>query len=113
MYIQCFQSSLQKAGKYQLSEHLYPGRSGSYFNTWRATTSNDEKFQFVVLPLVNETTQSGSVEGQNLLIKGTGFSLEKNDIKVEVDGVNCKVLESTLNQVKCTLEPKTTQSARL
>ena len=47
------------------------------------------------------------------MIKGTGFSLNKNDVKVEVDGVNCKVSESTFNQVKCTLEPKTTQSTRL
>ncbi len=47
------------------------------------------------------------------MIKGTGFSLEKNDIEVEVDGVSCKVSESALNEVKCTLEPKTGQSARL
>ncbi len=47
------------------------------------------------------------------MIKGTGFSLEKNDVKVQVDGVSCKVSESTLNEIKCTLEAKTSQSARL
>jgi hypothetical protein len=28
--IQCFQPSLQKAGKYNVSEHLYPGRSTGF-----------------------------------------------------------------------------------
>jgi hypothetical protein len=52
-YIQCFQATLQKAGKYQVSEHLYPGFSNSYPLTWKSTLNNDENFQFVVLPLVN------------------------------------------------------------
>jgi hypothetical protein len=75
--------------------------------------NNKEKFQFVVLPLVNDTTHSGSIDGQDLVIKGTGFSLDKNDVSVEVDGVNCKVTASTFTEVRCTLEKKTTQSANL
>jgi hypothetical protein len=90
-YIQCYQATLQKAGKYSLSEHLFPGRSTSYPLTWKATTDNNDKFQFVVLPLVNQTTHSGSKQGQDLLIKGTGFSMDPADISVEVDGVKCKV----------------------
>lgn len=39
--------------------------------------------------------------------------MNKNDVTVEVDGVNCPVWESTFTQVKCKLEPKTTQSALL
>ena len=90
-YIQCYQATLQKAGKYEVFEHLYPGFSNSYPLTWKSTLNNDENFQFVVLPLVNQTTQSGSINGQELVIQGTGFSMDKNDVKVEVDGVNCKV----------------------
>lgn len=48
-----------------------------------------------------------------MTIKGTGFSLDKNDVTVSVDGVNCKVLSSTFTEVKCTLDAKTTQSANL
>lgn len=62
---------------------------------------------------MNDTTRSGSIEGQDLVIKGTGFSLNKTDVSVEVDGVKCAVTESTFTEVKCRLEKKTTQSANL
>ncbi len=61
---------------------MYPGRSTSYPLTWKATLNNNENFQFVVLPLVNDTTHSGSINGQDLIIKGTGFSLDKKDVSV-------------------------------
>ena len=35
------------------------------------------------------------------------------DVTVEVDNVNCKVTESTFTALKCTLEPKVTQTAKL
>lgn len=62
---------------------------------------------------MNDTTRSGSINGQDLVIKGTGFSLDKSDVSVEVDGVPCAVSESTFTQVKCKLARKTTQSANL
>jgi hypothetical protein len=65
------------------------------------------------LPLVNDTTHAGSINGQELTIKGTGFSLDKADVSVSVDGVNCAVSESSFTEVKCKLAPKTTQSAKL
>lgn len=92
---------------------MFPGRSASYPWTYKATSNNKERFQFVVLPLVNDTTRSGSINGQDLVIKGTGFSLNKTDVSVEVDGVPCTVSESTFTQVKCRLQKKTTQSANL
>ena len=57
---------------------------------------------------MNDTTRSGSINGQDLVIKGTGFSLDKNDVSVEVDRVPCAVSESTFTQVKCRLAKKTT-----
>ena len=96
-YIQCYQATLQKAGKYALSEYLYPGRSASDDLTWKASIDNTDDYQFVVLPLVNDTTHSGSINGQDLTIKGTGFPLDKNDATVSVDGVNCKVTASSFN----------------
>jgi len=42
------------------------------------------------------------------MIKGTGFSLDKNDVTVSVDGVNCKVIASTFNEIECKLNKKTT-----
>ncbi len=81
-FIQCYQATLQKAGKYELSEHLFPGRSKSYPLSYKASLDKNEKFQFVVLPLVNSTTQSGSINGNNLVIKGTGFSMNPIDVSV-------------------------------
>lgn len=40
-FIQCYQATLQKAGKYQVSEWLFPGRSTSYPWTYKATTNNN------------------------------------------------------------------------
>ncbi len=82
---------------------MFPGRSTSYPLTYKASLDNKEKFQFVVLPLVNSTTQSGSINGQDLLIKGTGFSLNLVDVSVEVDGVACKVMSSTFTEIRCRL----------
>lgn len=110
-FIQCFQPALQKAGKYSLSEYLVPGRSASWDLSWKATFDNKERFQFVVLPLVNATTSSGSIYGQDLVIKGTGFSPNTSEIKVSVDGVNCNVFQSTLTSINCKLEAKVNQSA--
>ncbi len=81
-FIQCYQATLQKAGKYEYSEHMFPGRSTSYPLTYKASVDNNDKFQFVVLPLVNSTTQSGSINGNDLVIKGTGFSMNPNDVSV-------------------------------
>lgn len=39
-YIQCYQATLQKAGKYEVSEHLFPGRSASWELTYKATLDN-------------------------------------------------------------------------
>jgi hypothetical protein len=81
-FIQCYQATMQKAGKYQISEHLFPGRSKSYPSSYKASLDNNDNFQFVVLPLVNYTTHSGSINGQDLVIKGTGFSMNPVDVNV-------------------------------
>jgi hypothetical protein len=63
--------------------------------------------------MVNDTTKTGSIDGQNVVIKGSGFSLDITKISVSVDGVNCIVTESTLSEIKCKLEKKTTQNSIL
>jgi len=59
-FIQCYQATLQKAGKYSVSLHLFPGLSTASSFMYKQTEKNDDKYQFVVLPLVNSTTKSGS-----------------------------------------------------
>ena len=40
----------------------------------KADLDNKQKYHFVVLPMINQTTKNGSKLGQNIIIKGTGFS---------------------------------------
>jgi hypothetical protein len=77
----------------------------------KADLDTSQKYHFVVLPMVNDTTKTGSINGQDVLIKGTGFSPDITKISVSVDGVNCAVSESTLSQIKCKLEKKATENA--
>ena len=46
-------------------------------------------------------------------IDGTGFSSDPTEIDVKVDGVNCKISESTLTKIKCRLEEKKTQPSSM
>ena len=79
----------------------------------KADLDTSQNYHFVVLPMVNDTTKTGSINGQDIVIKGTGFSPDITKISVSVDGVNCVVSESTLSEIKCKLEKKTTQNSIL
>lgn len=68
-----------------------------------------------MLPAVSSVTpSSGALIGQDIVIKGTGFSLDKTKISVSVDGVNCAISSSTLTQIACRVASKQpTDSAQL
>jgi hypothetical protein len=40
----------------------------------KADLDNTQKYHFVVLPMINDTTKTGSINGQDVVLKGTGFS---------------------------------------
>jgi len=67
----------------------------------------NEVYHYAVLPSVNNIyPNSGSVEGQQLTINGTGFSTNRSKISVSVDGNNCEVVLSSSNLIKCNLGKK-------
>jgi len=49
---------------------------------------------------------TGSVAGQKLNIKGSGFSMDKSLIKVSVDENECDIVSSSLTQIECNLKPR-------
>ena len=68
-----------------------------------------------MLPAISSVTPgSGAMIGQDLVIKGSGFSLDKTKISVSVDGVNCAISTSTLTEIACRVASKQpTDSAQL
>lgn len=46
----------------------------------KADFDNSQNYHFVVLPMINSTTKSGSLNGQDVILKGTGLSPNINDI---------------------------------
>lgn len=56
---------------------------------------------------------SGFTSGQNLVIQGSGFSIDSSKISVSVDDVPCDITSTTLGKINCQLREKTDQSALL
>lgn len=78
----------------------------------RSSLNPNEYFEFTALPTVSGVSpNSGNMGGQLLTISGTGFSMNPQNNSVTVDGNNCRVTESSNNQLKCTLDPKNTSSS--
>ena len=67
----------------------------------------------MVLPVVESVTpNSGLPDGQDIVITGSGFSELETDISVEVDGVNCPVSASTITEIKCRLDARSSASTK-
>jgi hypothetical protein len=95
-YIQCIESSLQVAGKYNVSEQVTPGFANHSPNLRKASLIQGEYFEFTALPTVAAVSPStGDLGGQIVTISGTGFANVNENNTVTVDGNNCAVTAST------------------
>lgn len=57
---------------------------------------NGEYFEHTILPAVSSISpNSGALQGQQLTITGSGFSNNKKNVSVSIDGVNCDVISSS------------------
>ena len=105
-YLKCEKSSMQEAGKYNVSEKNNYGYANNSF-AMRKSSWEEEYFEFLSVPSVSEVTpHQGNVGGQILTIKGTGFSTKKENNTIMV-GMNtpCVPLEATAGEIKCRMEP--------
>jgi hypothetical protein len=73
-------------------------------------------YSICVLPaIINVSPSAGSIAGgTNVLISGSGFSNDKNNLMVYVGGLPCIVTESEITFIRCTTKPRlneTTASA--
>jgi hypothetical protein len=67
-----------------------------------------DPYEFVCVPKISQiSSNTGSVEGQIIVIKGSGFSNNPLEVSVKADELNCKVLTSSNNQIVCEVEKDT------
>jgi hypothetical protein len=97
-YIRCIESSLQEAGKYNVTEQVTPGFANHNPLMRRSSFDPKEYFEFTSLPTVGSVSPAnGNIGGQYLTISGTGFSLNPSNNSVWVDGNDCKVTAASSN----------------
>ncbi len=98
-FIRCIQSSLQVAGKYNVSEQVTPGYADRSPSLRRASLAH-EYFEFTALPAISSISpSSGNLGGQFLTISGTGFAGMSANNTVSVDGNSCDVTSSSETQI--------------
>lgn len=106
-YVRCLESSVQEAGKYNVSEQVTPGFAKNNILMRRSSFDPHEYFEFTSLPTVGSVAPAnGNIGGQYLTISGTGFSLNPANNSVSVDGNDCKVTSASSDQLKCTVANK-------
>lgn len=106
-FINCSQSHLMEAGNYNVTEQTVPGFAKKATYIRRSSLKAGEYYEYTALPTVTGVnTHRGNHGGQSLSISGTGFSLNKNNNTVEVDGTTCKVSYSDEGNIQCILAAK-------
>ncbi len=59
---------------------------------------------------------NGSIAGQQLTIKGTGFpasNKDKDRIKVTVDNTDCQIVQTSANEIRCNLKKRSATSLKI
>lgn len=78
--VQCVQSPVQEAGKYNITEHVVAGWAKKDY-TMRKPSLSKIYYEHTVLPSVQSFTPvEGFKTGQDLVIQGTGFSYDASKI---------------------------------
>lgn len=114
-YLLCVKSSLQEAGKYNVSEHVVLGYANNGRYLRRSSLQKEPSFEFTALPTVTSVSpNTGNIAGQTVTITGNGFSPAISNNTVSVDGNDCKVSFSSNEQIVCTIAPQdVTKSVKL
>jgi hypothetical protein len=67
-----------------------------------AYTIDGKGYDFACVPKITSISSNiGSVSGQVIVIKGSGFSNILAEVSVTADEIECKVISSTTNEIKC------------
>ncbi len=67
-----------------------------------AFTIGGEGYDFACVPKITSVSSNiGSVSGQIIVIKGSGFSNIPEEVSVTADEIACRVISSTVNEIAC------------
>jgi hypothetical protein len=106
-YINCSQSPLMEGGRYNVTQQVVPGFADHHTFLRRSSFIKGEYFEYAALPTVSAiSTHIGNNGGQKLSITGTGFSKNKLNNSVSVDGNPCEVGYSDEGNIQCIIAPK-------
>jgi hypothetical protein len=76
-----------------------------------------DPYEFVVVPTVSSVLpKNGSIIGEQMTIKGSGFPVNNKDkekVKVTVDNTDCQIVQTSANEIRCNLEKKANTSSKL
>lgn len=60
----------------------------------------------MLVPVINGlSSHIGGDSGSKLIIQGSGFSVNPQNMSVLVSGVECKIVSSTLFEIQCIVVP--------
>jgi hypothetical protein len=70
-------------------------------------TWSGEKYDIKIVPQIDSlSVNAGSIQGQRIIISGTGFSKFPSEVEVRVGGVSCQVLRSSITEIECEVDPQ-------
>lgn len=68
-----------------------------------------DKYDIKIVPQIDGlSVNAGSIQGQRIVISGTGFSKFPSEVEVRVGGVPCQVLRSTITEIECEVDAQQT-----
>ena len=89
--VKCDQAALQEAGRYVLKEHVVAGYAQKNYKMMK-TSNSGEVYEHTVLAAIDSlSVHEGLLGGQDITIKGTGFTAHPTEVSVTVDTVPCDV----------------------
>lgn len=110
------QAPISVAGKYSVKEQVTYGFTSKSSNLLK-TSLYGPKYEYVVLPTVESFfPKNGSIAGEQLTIKGTGFpksNKDKKNIEVTLDNTECQIVQTSANEIRCNLKKKSANSLKI
>ncbi len=99
-----------EAGSYNVSVQLPMGMAWSnpVDTGLFSTDASGVKYEVQYYPTITDVfPHYGSVAGgTEIIVRGHGFSMDEEDITIELQGSKCAIVSSTLEEIRCVTEPR-------
>lgn len=109
--VTCKVADDQEGGLFNVTLRSTAGNPRQLDSLTEYTSDGKTPFQFRVVPKITSvSSNAGSLKGQDLEIKGFGFSSDKSTVNVDAGGRTCAVTSATSTLIQCRVQdgPTTT-----